>query len=183
MFFTSHFTAAAPKASRTRAEGRSPRRRRAPISLETLEVRDLKSGIPGISFAYGTISIQGTDYDRNSAHVSLVGDNVRVTLNDQVVEYNASEVYGVTYVGGASGSDTFVNNTNLNSLMYGYGGNNRFSGGSSFNTVFISGDFNHYDARGGASYVFAFDGPNNDIVQYNNNYVYSYNTTNFFTFI
>lgn len=179
MFFTSYLTAVAPKASRARAEGRSPRRRRAPFRLETLEVRDLKSGIPGISLAYGAISIQGTNYDSNSANVSLAGDNVRVTLNDQVVEYNASEVHSVTYSGGASGSDTFVNDTDLYSQMYGFGGNNHFNGGSGLNTVYLYGDYNNYDARGGGSYVFAYDGPNNVIEQYSNNYVYSYDTSGF----
>lgn len=176
MFFMNRFNAAAPKASRTIAKATSPRRRRTPISLETLEVRDLKSGI---SMSFGAISIQGTG-SGNSAHVSRVGDNVRVQLNNQVVEYTASEVYAVTYTGGSGGSDTFVNDTNLYSQMYGFGGNNQFTGGSSFNTVYMYGNFNNYSDLGGASYVFSYDGPQSTIALDGNNYVFAYSTANFY---
>ncbi len=181
MSFMSKFSAVALVSSRARAEGPSPRRRRAPLRLEALEARDLKT-VAGVSLVYGMVSIEGPNSSGNSAHVSRVGDSVRVSLNGQEVDFNSSEVSSVSYTGGANGGDTFENDTNLYSQAYGFGGHNNFSGGSYFNTVYLHGDDNKYDARGGTSYVFAYDGPHNSIVQYSNNYVYAYNTSSYYSY-
>jgi hypothetical protein len=47
-----------------------------------------------------------------------------------------------------------------------YGGNDTVLGSSSWNTVNLYGNNNTYDARNGASNVFAYGGPNDNIVAY-----------------
>jgi hypothetical protein len=165
--------------SRPRREDRPHRRRAAQFSLETLEDRDLKSDIPGVSMQYGIIGISATQGSNNAASVSIDPSNqmVKVSLNGQSVEYNQSDVWSVNYNGSLGGSDTFTNDTSLTETAYGQGGNNNFTGGSSFNLVYLYGDNNSFDARGTYSYVFAYNGPNDNIPAYNDVQVFasSYN--------
>jgi hypothetical protein len=163
--------------SRSRREDRAPRRRAAQFSLETLEDRDLKSDIPGVTMQYGVIGITATQGSNNAASVAIDPSNqmVKVTLNGNSVEYNQSDVYTVNFAGSQGGSDTFTNDTSLTEMAWGYGGSNQFQGGSSWNLVYLYGDSNTYDARGGASYVFAYNGPNDKIPAYNNVQVFASN--------
>ena len=165
--------------SRPRREARHHRRHQATFTLEGLEDRDLKSNIPGVTMQYGVIGITATQGSGNSASVSIDHSNqmVKVSLNGQSVEYNQGDVYTVNFSGSQGGSDTFTNNTSLTELAYGNGGNNHFKGGSSWNMIYLYGDNNSFDARGTSSYVFAYNGPNDNIQSYNNVQVFasSYN--------
>jgi hypothetical protein len=76
-----------------------------------------------------------------------------VSFNGQSEEFSRSLVGSVTYRGGSGGGDSFQNNTNLLELAYGYGGHNAFTGGSSYNFVFLFGNYNTYHANGGYSAV------------------------------
>jgi hypothetical protein len=161
--------------SRSRREDRAPRRRAAQFSLETLEDRDLKSDIPGVTMQYGVIGITATQGSNNTASVTIDPSNqmVKVTLNGNSVEYNPGAVWTVNYSGSQGGSDTFINNTSLTETVYGYGGNNQFVGGGSWNVVYLYGDYNAFDSQGGASDVFAYNGPNDNIPAYNNVQVFA----------
>jgi hypothetical protein len=180
MPFLSRLIGAAPKASRAWNEGRSPRRGRAQFNLETLEDRDLKSEIPGVSFQYGAINITATQPGHNTAIVEQSGDNVRVTFNGNSVEYNPNEVgpiYSVIYSGDQTsqgGSDTFINNTGYNSSVAMYGGNNVAIGGYAWDMIMVTQDNNYVDARGGGGYVYSFAGPSNSIASYGDVWVFDY---------
>jgi hypothetical protein len=161
----------------TRRADRSPRRRGAQFRLEALEERDLKSDIPGVTNSGGVLQIQATQVAHNTASVSIDQNNgnVLVTLNGNSVEYSASSVWTINYTGGQGGGDTFTNSTSLSEYATGYGGGNQFTGGSSWNTVVLWGDYNSFDAQGGASVVYAYNGPDDNIVPYDDVSVYSYN--------
>jgi hypothetical protein len=176
MQFLSRVFSATPKTSRVRQADRSPRRRRAQFSVESLEGRDLKSDIPGVSDLGRVISISATQAAQNRASVEIDPNNgnVQISLNGNSVEYSRNAVWSVTFSGGQGGGDVFRNDTNIPEVATGYGGNNQFLGGSSWNTVSFWGDNNSYDARGGASYVYTF-GSGDNIVPYNNVSVFSYN--------
>ena len=102
------------------------------------------------------------------------------SLNGEEARFNAGEVYGVAFKSDSGGGDRFVNDTDLNPSMYGYGGHNSFFGGSGFNAAYLYGNNNTFDARGGASYVFSYDGLQDNIPRYGNTYVYSYSTALFY---
>lgn len=127
---------------------RSAGPRRARIECEMLEGRALMS-VPGVSLVYGNIQIMATKASGNIAQVSIAADhNVQVSLNGQSEEFSPSQVYNVTYLGGINGGDTFTNTTNLVELAYGRGGGNNFSGGTSYNFVFLYGNTNTYTSNG-----------------------------------
>jgi len=137
--------------------------------VESLEGRELLSGnIPGVSFSFGALTITGTQASHNSAQVSIDPSNgmVKVSLNGQAVEYNKSSIWSMNYTGGQGGWDSFINDTSLTETVTMYGGNNTSLGGSSWNSVNLWGDNNTYDARGAASYVFTYNGPNDKITPY-----------------
>jgi hypothetical protein len=177
MLVLSRLIGATANVSRTRHERRPFRRRRAQVGVESLEGRDLKSSIPGVSNLGGVIQIQATQTDHNTASVSIDPNNgnVQVSLNGISVEFCPNAVWTITYTGGQGGWDTFTNDTDLTEYATGYGGNNQFLGGSSYNTVLLWGDYNSYDAQGGPSNVFTYNGPNDDITPYSDVSVYSYN--------
>jgi hypothetical protein len=164
------------KLSRTRnGNGNSRRPRvRALIGVESLEGRELLSGdIPGVSMQYGAIDITATQTDHNTARVAIdpANGDVQVSLNGQAVEYNASDVFTVNYTGGSQGHDSFVNDTSLTEKVTMYGNYNSSLGGSTWNTLYLYGDYDSYDARNGASYVYAYhgyDGMTDDITPYDN---------------
>lgn len=132
------------------SDRRLTRCRRAPIGLEALEGRALLS-IPGVSLQFANLSITATKASGNVAQVSIdpLNHNVKVSLNGQTEEFSAKLVANVTYKGGSGGDDTFVNDTSLVELAYGYGGNNNFTGGTSYNYVFFYGNNNSYNAQDG----------------------------------
>jgi hypothetical protein len=113
------------------------------IGLEPLEGRELPS-IPGVTLMFGNVAITATKASGNTAQVSIDPANhfVKVSLNGQSEEFSPSSVLNVTYKGGSGGGDTFVDNTSLVSLAYGYGGNNKFTGGTSYNFVYFWGNSN-----------------------------------------
>jgi hypothetical protein len=162
------------RVSRVRKADRPRRRSRAAFCLESLEGRELLSGdIPGVSMQYGIITITATQTDHNTARVAIDPANrdVQVSLNGQAVEYNASDVFTVNYTGGSQGHDSFVNDTSLTEKVTMYGNYNSSLGGSTWNTLYLYGDYDSYDARNGASYVYAYhgyDGMTDDITPYDN---------------
>jgi hypothetical protein len=76
-----------------------------------------------------------------------------VSLNGQSEKFTASLVSNITYKSGANGGDTFVNNTGLTTVAYGYGGNNNFTGGSGSNFIYDFGNNNQYTAGDGTNVV------------------------------
>jgi hypothetical protein len=151
MRFLHRILAFVPQTSRSAHKPRSSIGHRAPIGLEPLEGRTLLS-IPGVAFRFGNIAITATKAGGNVAQVSIDPSthNVLVSFNGQSEEFNHASVYNVTYKGGSAGGDTFTNNTSLVSLDYGYGGNNKFTGGSSYNFVFFYGNTNSFSAPSGS---------------------------------
>jgi hypothetical protein len=163
--FFSRVFGAASKTSRVRRADRSPRSRCAQIGVESLEGRDLKSA--GMVNQDGILEITATQNAHNTATVSNdQNGNVVATLNNNSQTFPAGAVWCVIYSGGQGGGDTFINSTGLTEMAVGYGGNNHFVGGSSWNTVELWGNNNFYDARGGPSEVFAYNGPNDQITPY-----------------
>jgi hypothetical protein len=148
---------------------RHARPRRSPaFRLERLENRDLLAAVAGVSLTYGNLEIQAPKPGGNTAAVAIdpVNHNIKVTLNGLSEEFTSSQVYNITYVGGASGGDTFVDNTSLVSLDYGYGGNNNFTGGSGYNYVFFYGNNNTFNGAAGVySDVFEDGGASDSVVQ------------------
>ena len=80
--------------------------------------------------------------------------NVKVSLNGQSEEFAASKVLNITYKGGAGGGDTFVNDTAMTGVYWGFGGGNTFTGGRALNFMFFTGNGNTFNANGLYSDVF-----------------------------
>lgn len=177
MQFFSRVFGAASKTSRVRRADRSPRSRCSQIGVESLEGRDLMSNImSGVTNQGGVLEITATQAANNTASVSMVqSGNMQVTLNGNTAVIPASGVWCVIYSGGQGGGDKFTNNTPLTEMAVGYGGNNQFVGGSSWNTVELFGNYNSYDAQGAPSEVYTYNGPNNQIVPYSDVTVYQEN--------
>ena len=154
-----------PKAPLARAASRSLRPR---IELEALEGRDLLS-IAGITLQYGNLAITAPKSSGNVAQVWIDPSthNLAVSLNGQSEQFAASSVANITYKGGASGGDTFVNNTGLTTLAWGYGGQNQFTGGTGYNYVYFFGNNNTFTAQGGVSDVWENKGTGDVIVNPN----------------
>lgn len=177
MQFLSKFFGSEPKLARVRKGDRSRRRSRAVISVESLEGRKLLSGdIAGVSLQHGTLTISATQPDHNTAQVAIdpANGNVQVTLNGQSTEFNRGDIWTLNYTGADGGGDSFVNDTDLTSSVTMNGGNNTYLGGSVWNTVTLWGDSNTYDARNGASYVYTYNGSNNDVTPYGNVSVFNF---------
>ena len=151
-----------PQAHIARAAARSRRPR---IELEALERRDLLS-IAGITLQYGNLAITAPKSSGNAAQVWIDASNhnVAVSLNGKSEEFAPSTVWSITYKGGASGSDTFVNNTSLTALAYGYGGKNQYTGGTGYDYVYFFGNNNTYTAQGGVTDVWEGHGTGDVIV-------------------
>jgi hypothetical protein len=165
MRFFNRITRWAPIASgpcqKRRPAGRSGSR----IELETLEGRALMAGLTGVSLSYGNLAIEAPKTSGNVAAVSIDPStkNVEVTLNGQSEEFSASSVYSITYKGGSGGGDTFVDNTSLPSVEYGFGGHNAFTGGTGFNYAYFWGNSNTYTAEK-ASYTDVFEYGTSDTI-------------------
>jgi len=163
MQFFSRIFGSDAKVSRVRPGDRSPRRRRAQFSLETLEDRDLKSDIPGVSIQAGVLAITATQASQNTAVVSINPSNnmVNVSLNGNSEEINPADIWTISYNGSQWGGDNFTNSTSFTNSVDVYGGNNQVTGGSSFNSIALHGDGNSYSSGDGSwSFVYAYDGPN-----------------------
>jgi hypothetical protein len=151
--------------------------RRSHIQLEALETRNLLS-IAGVTLQFGNLAIKAPNSSGNVAKVWIdsATHNVAVSLNGQTEEFAAASVANITYTGGAKGGDTFTNSTSLLSLDYGYGGSNKFTGGTSYNFVYFFGNNNKFSAVGGFSDVWKgygsgdtiTDPPGATVVVYNN---------------
>ncbi len=151
--------------SRARRGTASTGRRRSRIELETLDNRNLLS-IAGVTLQFGNLAITAPKASGNVAEVRIdpTTHNVEVSLNGKSEEFAASKVHSVSYKGGVDGGDTFVNDTNLLSLDFGYGGNNDFTGGTAYNFVFFQGNSNTYTVHGTYSDVFEDHGLHDSIV-------------------
>src|SRR4051812_27251672 len=102
MSFLNRLIGSASTTSRSRTEARSSRRRRAPIVVESLEGRDLKSSIPGVSEQWGMVYIQATQGSNNVATVSIDpghNNDLRVSLNGNSTWFNASQVWTIGFTG------------------------------------------------------------------------------------
>jgi hypothetical protein len=146
MRFPSRILSSVTQTSRAHQEHRSTGRRRSPIAVERLENRNLLS-IAGVSLQFGNLAIAAPNSSHNTAVVSIDTtnhNNVKVTLNGASEEFSPSLVASITYKGGSGGNDTFTDSTNLMSLAYGYGGNNNFTGGGSYNYVYFFGNNNTF---------------------------------------
>lgn len=121
--------------------------------------------IPGVTFQYGNIQIVAPQAGGNAADVRVnpLNGNVRVGVNGLSEEFPASQVFNVTYQGGVSGGDTFINALGVPGVCYGFGGYNNFVGGTAFNFVYLHGDSNAYSAAGASSTVFLNGGQNNRV--------------------
>ena len=123
------------------------------MELESLEGRALLSvGVPGVSLQFGNLAITATLSSHNTAVVQIDSStkNVEVTLNGNTEEFAPSLVANITYKGGSGGFDSFADHTGLVSLAYGWGGNNTFTGGTSYNYVYFHGNGNIYNAPAGS---------------------------------
>ena len=127
-------------------------RQRSTLQIEVLEPRQATTGITGVSLNFGNLAIKAPLTSGNVAIISIDPANkyVQVSLNGQSEEFSPSQVANITYTGGSGGGDTFTNNTNLVSLGYGYGGNNKFTGGSSYNFVYFFGNNNTFTGPAGS---------------------------------
>ena len=136
----------------------------AQIGVESLEGRDLKSDIPGVSNQGGVLEITATQAAHNTAIVSTdQNGNVQVTLNGNSEVFPAGTLWTISYTGAQGGGDTFINNTSLSEVAVMNGGGNQVVGGSSLNLVELWGDYNSFNAQGGVSYVYCYNGPNDNI--------------------
>jgi hypothetical protein len=162
--FFSRVFGAASKTSSVRRADRSPRSRCAQIGVESLEARDLKSDIPGVSNQGGALVITATKADHNTALVSNDQyGNVQVSLNGNSEMFPAGALCTISYSGGQGGGDTFINNTGLNEVAVMNGGGNQVVGGSGLNVVALWGDYNSFNAQGGVSYVYCYNSPDDNI--------------------
>ncbi len=162
MQFFSRVFGAASKTSRVRRADRSPRSRRSQIGVESLEGRDLMSG--GATNAGGALVIQAPQAANNTVTVSNdQNGNVIVNLNGNSQMFAAGTVYTISYSGAPQGGDTFINNTGLNGVAVMNGSGNHVVGGSGLNVVALWGDYNSFNAQGGVSYVYCYNGPNDNI--------------------
>ena len=130
----------------------------------------------GTPSGYGLVSTDSTASDGACVgYWTIAGFTIRagpahdvaVSLNGQSEEFAPSKVSSITYKGGASGSDTFVNNTRLTTLAYGYGGKNQYSGGTGYDYVYFFGNNNTYTAQGGVTDVWEGHGTGDVIVNPN----------------
>ena len=164
MQFFSRVFGAASKTSRVRRADRSPRSRCSQIGVESLEGRDLKSDIPGVSNQAGVLVITATQAANNTAIVSNdQNGKVEVTLNGNREVFPAGTLWTISYTGGKGGRDKFTNNTRLSEVAVMKGGSNHVVSGNSWNLVELWGDHNSFNAQGGVSNVYCYNGPNNNI--------------------
>ena len=157
--------------------GSFPRSRCSQIGVESLEGRDLTSSLPGVSIHGGVLEMTATQANHNTAIVSPAPNgNVQVTFNGNSTVLPAGAVWTISYSGGAGGGDTFKNNTGLSEVTVMHGGGNHVVSGGGYNLVELWGDYNSFNAQGGISYVYCYNGPH-DNINTSNGYVHasSYN--------
>ena len=142
------------------AGGHRPR-----LGCEALEGRSLLT-IAGVSLVYGNLQILAPKASGNVVQVSIDSANhdIKVTLNGQSEEFVARQVSSVSYRGGSGGGDTFVNHTSLVELAYGFGGNNKFTGGTGYNYIHLYGNNNTYTAQVGSFSDVWEDGGTGDVI-------------------
>lgn len=152
MRFPSRILGVISDASPAQQDRHSARQCRSPIGLERLESRDLMTALAGVSVSNYTLFINAPKASGNVAVISIdpSNHNVQLTLNGQSEEFSPTKVYHVTYIGGRSGGDTVTDNTSLALVACGYGQNNNFTGGTSYNYVWFYGDYNTFTGQAGS---------------------------------
>ena len=116
-----------------RSSSRTPiqNKRRAVLGLETLGARNLLSTGVFIN-TLGQLVIKG-DEGQDTAQVSITGTNVTVDLNGTQSSFALSRVRSLVFKG-EGGNDSFTNNTNLASLVFGGAGDDSIVGGGGSDT-------------------------------------------------
>jgi hypothetical protein len=125
-------------------------------SVSILENRDMMS----IDLSGGMLTIQGDKPQGNVSQITIIDNTVHVTLNDQVADFDINSVGSITYMGGISGGDVFLNYSNIESTDVGYSNGNVFVGGTNMDTFILVGDYNYVYDLGGGFNVISF-GQNN----------------------
>ena len=108
----------------------NPNNNRSP-NIVGLEQRILFSANPLVSLEAGILAVEGTD-QADMVQVSEVNGSimVRTSVGDdqQEFKFDKAEVESLFFAGG-DGDDTFINNSDLESLAYGNEGNDTLVGG------------------------------------------------------
>ncbi len=81
----------------------------------------------------GNLNVFG-DGGNNVGQVQIVGDQVRASIDGFQVDVNLSEVQQIVFIG-YGGDDQFTNNTHIQGLLYGHGGNDSIYGGSGADSI------------------------------------------------
>jgi Ca2+-binding RTX toxin-like protein len=138
------------------------------LALETLEARALLSGTPtpvGISFAAGTLTIDGVDL-ADAAHVWVAagqvhaalshtayhtmpdGQTQKLTINDPEQVFGLAQVKHIEFFGHA-GNDSFTNDTGIAATAYGGDGADFLIGGGGNDLLIGGGGDDALEGRGG----------------------------------
>lgn len=103
-----------------------------------------------VRLLYGNIEVDAPLPSGNVTNVSVVGDDVVVTLNGVAQSFPASKVYNFTYKGSVGGGDLVENNTKLVEAAYLFGDHNTVTVGSYFNYVYLHGNHNAVNTAPGS---------------------------------
>ena len=131
-------------------------------SYANLETRNMLTGISFDAVA-GTIVFNGTSV-RDVVRINNVGNAQIVVVYEGVDSqvFNAADVHSIEFYG-RNGSDTFDNNTSINSIAYGHLGNDNLYGGSGNDQ--IHGGKGNDDVRGYSGDDIVLGGNGNDMVR------------------
>lgn len=110
----------------------------------------------GVSFGAGVIRIDGTrdSGDNTEIHIDPTTGNVQVTLNGFIIQYVASSVTMIQYIGSPGGYDTFTNRTGVMSYVAASGNYNSFTSGPGVSVWQLYGIGNSIADDGGTNYVY-----------------------------
>lgn len=110
----------------------------------------------GVSFGAGVIRIDGTrdSGDNTEIHIDPTTGNVQVTLNGFTIQYVASSVTMIQYIGSPGGYDTFTNRTGVMSYVAASGNYNSFTSGPGVSVWQLYGIGNSIADDGGTNYVY-----------------------------
>src|SRR5262249_1741862 len=138
-----------------------PVSRRVQPELETLEQRDVRSGI-AFNFSTSTVAITGSDYYDDTCNVSLANNQIQVILTHKnsagVTVVDASQVFSVYQVrtitfDGLGGNDFFQNDTPVPVTATGGAGNDTLIGGSGADYLYGNDGNDFLVGRGGNDYL------------------------------
>jgi hypothetical protein len=136
--FLSRIMSSVSQGSPARQDRRSTGRRRSQFELESLETRDLMSGVTA-TLQFGNLLIKDTSSTGgNNVTVSILSGILSVAITGQQTKtFTAHSVLNTTFVGSTGGGDIYHDNTSLVSLDHMYGSNNVVTGSLGFNYVFF----------------------------------------------